>query len=305
MFKRLLFLISFFSIIFFLSGIFATYHFFFDWMAQFHLHFLLLFSLLIILFLMLKEWKAILVFSLPVIWILVSIVPFYFNTDVKQGKEKLSFCSMNLLTTNRESSKVLEYLEESEPDVILFQEYGSFWNRELSKLKKDFPYRITEVRDDNFGMALFSKYPLEKESVVFLHQENIPYIVADIIKNNRRISFLNVHTMPPVGTDYFKLRNKQLKTVNRYIKNHEGPLIVAGDFNCTTFSPCMNLMLEKTNLKDSRQGKGIQNSWPAGLVFLGLTLDHVFISENIQVEKRKTGDEIGSDHHPLFLRINW
>ena len=80
--------------------------------------------------------------------------------------------------------------------------------------------------------------------------------------------------------------------------------MVVGDFNNSSFSTYFQKLTE-TDLKDSRLGFGLLPTWPANISFLQTTLDHILVSENIQVLDRTVGENIGSDHLPISVEIGF
>jgi endonuclease/exonuclease/phosphatase (EEP) superfamily protein YafD len=61
--------------------------------------------------------------------------------------------------------------------------------------------------------------------------------------------------------------------------------------------------MEHGNLKDSRKGFGIASSWPTDHYIMRTTLDHFLLKGEIQVLKRTTERNIGSDHLPVYLKV--
>jgi endonuclease/exonuclease/phosphatase family metal-dependent hydrolase len=56
-------------------------------------------------------------------------------------------------------------------------------------------------------------------------------------------------------------------------------------------------------LRDSREGFGLQNSWPAYWPWLSITIDHCLVSRDIRLIDRKVGPDIGSDHYPVLVEV--
>jgi endonuclease/exonuclease/phosphatase (EEP) superfamily protein YafD len=80
-------------------------------------------------------------------------------------------------------------------------------------------------------------------------------------------------------------------------------LIVAGDFNTSSWNPAFKRLVEDTGLRDSRRGFGMQNSWNADFLFLRTTIDHCLVSPKVKVLNRRVGPDIGSDHFPILLDL--
>ncbi len=79
---------------------------------------------------------------------------------------------------------------------------------------------------------------------------------------------------------------------------------VMGDFNCTTWSPFLQDFLQLTNYRDSRQGFGVQASWPADKWWARIPIDHAFVSKDVHVHSRVVGTPASSDHLPIIFEIS-
>ncbi|MCI0525996.1 MAG: hypothetical protein L0Y56_00890, partial [Nitrospira sp.] len=56
-------------------------------------------------------------------------------------------------------------------------------------------------------------------------------------------------------------------------------------------------------LKDSRDGFGIQASWPTFVPLFLIPLDHCLVHSSVQVLDRRLGPKIGSDHYPVMIKL--
>ncbi len=297
--------ISILLILFFLLGFLARFHYLFDLLSHFRLYFLLGFVILFFVSIYFKNKLLILIHAIFIIGILFSLRQFYIPIKETNHTQTLKIISLNILSQNSEYEKVRKFIKKENPEIITIQEMSPKWEQELNQLKIEYPYFLIESRNDNFGIAIYSKYPLEDAEILHLNKENIPYPFGTVKINDQSISILGIHTMPPIGSEYFELRNRQLKSVNEFIKQQEGELILLGDLNCTSFSSNLNILLEGTRLRDSRLGKGIQGSWSARMKLFYLTLDHAFVTDKIQVLDRRIGEDLGSDHYPVILNVGW
>ena len=87
------------------------------------------------------------------------------------------------------------------------------------------------------------------------------------------------------------------------IRQQAGAVLVMGDFNATPFSPIFAEFLKATHLKNSLDGFGWQPSWPSLISFLGIPIDHVFVSSELIVKQRFIGPSISSDHLPVIAKL--
>ena len=226
------------------------------------------------------------------------------------GEEAMFRVGMaNLNSGNREVEKVAEWIREESPDVLVFLEINNRWVKDLEHLLADYPYRIVEPRNSAFGMLLASKTPLTEPTTLNDPQEGnaIPMIVSKIGASGKELHLAIAHPIPPTGRERVNQRNAYLFALADHIF-HLGnvPVLVAGDLNCTPWSPDFDKFLSLSNLKDSSHGRGLEWTWrpfPA-IPALGLPIDHFLHSEEVVVLARRIGADIGSDHRPMTVDIN-
>jgi endonuclease/exonuclease/phosphatase (EEP) superfamily protein YafD len=111
------------------------------------------------------------------------------------------------------------------------------------------------------------------------------------------------------------LPEQQEQAVNQLIATINGwsePRILAGDFNLTPWSWKLNKLLWQTRLK--RHGS-FERSWPVLKQFTSagaisqvplpalLLIDNVLASPEITADLFETGENLGSDHLPIVVRM--
>ena len=72
-----------------------------------------------------------------------------------------------LLSSNSRHDRVVALLRDEQPDVVLLQEFTRAWRRGLAPVHDIYPHRHAFTREDNFGIALFSRHPLESVETRF------------------------------------------------------------------------------------------------------------------------------------------
>lgn len=139
-------------------------------------------------------------------------------------------------------------------------------------------------------------------SIDYFELNDKPSIVADLNIGSDQFSLVATHPIPPINQHTFENRNKQLSNILNKRSKFSEKLIIAGDFNTSSFSNHFS-KLTNGDLKDSRIGFGLLPTWPANYLMLQTTLDHFLISKNLEVIERSTGKNIGSDHLPISIVI--
>jgi len=177
------------------------------------------------------------------------------------------------------------------------------WMHSLPKLLKKCPYRSIETREDNFGIGLFSKFPLAENSIKYIGKSDFPSISSTIIVGSNSFNIIATHTLPPRNRNYSEIRNKQLADLATYIKTKKLPTILVGDLNITPYSHHFKEFVKESGLTDSTTIYGIQPTWPSFAASWGIPIDHVLHSNTIILAEKSIGVSVGSDHLPIFIRF--
>jgi endonuclease/exonuclease/phosphatase (EEP) superfamily protein YafD len=83
-------------------------------------------------------------------------------------------------------------------------------------------------------------------------------------------------------------------------------VIVVGDFNSTPWDRDFRRALDTKGLLNSQSGFGVQPTWPSILpAFLRIPIDHCLHSPSFVTRQREVGPNIGSDHLPIFVELQW
>ena len=162
---------------------------------------------------------------------------------------------------------------------------------------------IAEPREDNFGIALFSRILLTNVAVMELGAAGVPSITASAVVSGREVLLFGTHPLPPGTSEYARLRNEQLREIAAAVRDRREPVVVFGDLNVTPWSPYFRELLREGRLKNTSQGRGLFASWPAGLPLVRIPLDHCLVSESVQVVSKRLGPQVGGDHLPVIIDL--
>ena len=97
-----------------------------------------------------------------------------------------------------------------DPDFVVLLEVTPWLLDHLADLADRYPYRAAEPREDNFGIALFSRRPFLRADIVQFSAAGLPSIIAGFAADGRRFTLLGTHPLPPVGAGQAQDRNDQL-----------------------------------------------------------------------------------------------
>ncbi len=208
----------------------------------------------------------------------------------------------NVNAENRDFERIRRLVITSNPDIILLLEATPWLLDRLQDLGERYPHRVAEPRDDLFGIALLSRHPFAQSQIIrFGDTTSPPAIVATITADQHPFTLIGAHPWPPVSATLAEGRNAQLRALASQVRQSQPPVLVLGDLNISPWSPWFTRLLTDAGLRDSRRGRGIQPSWPAGWWPLWIPIDHVLFSEGIRIRHREIGPAIGSDHYPVIV----
>lgn len=254
-------------------------------------------------FLLLKNFWAAAVFILFAIPNVVSIVPFYVpRQSPPTVGHSLKAVFMNLSVTSTDYGKASDFVRLHNPDLIAVVEAGEVWATNLRRRLRDYPHVVFRTRDDEFGIGLLSKIPLENAVITDLGDWGFPAIKASVRMWDRSLTVFVVHPPPPVTGLFREERMRQINRLAALVKK-ERHVIIMGDLNLTPWSPIFRDLMSRTGLKDGRKGFGIQPTWPTTIPWLLIPIDHCLISGDLVVREFSAGASIGSDHYPLVLKL--
>jgi endonuclease/exonuclease/phosphatase (EEP) superfamily protein YafD len=216
---------------------------------------------------------------------------------------KLRIAQINLLQFNRHTKNLVESIRRTEADVIAFQEVDGVWACQLETALSDtYPYQLSVPQNNCYGMAMYSKVPINKWKVY--EWEGYPAIAATTRHQGTDTLILSLHAASPVSHGRYAARNRQLQQAGELLAGQNQPTILLGDFNTVPWDKPLRELKQKSKLKDSRLG--YQATWPTWLGRYGIPIDYVLHSREWQVVASQTQYLPGSDHRAMVtdLQLN-
>ena len=230
------------------------------------------------------------------------IAPFYRRPDPSDPPSATyRILSANILGHNRQYAQISQMLQEANPDLALLVEYDPHHHQNLQDVTQTFPHTHFLPRNDNYGLALLSRLPLDSCEFVFLNDERKPALLAKLTLDGRPLTVIGVHTTPPKSAEMTRMRDRQMGALAQLAAKQDGEVILLGDFNATSWSYSFSDLLQHSQLLDSRRGFGVQPTWPAELPPMRIPIDHLLHTHGVRILKRRTGPFSGSDHRPLIV----
>ncbi len=277
----------------------------------------------------LRPWEYALgaVVGLALAWQLITIAPYtalypkeMADSRAEDDSNRISLLIYNVLFDNREVEALRDLIRDTDPDLILLSEPTRWWLERLGGLEKDYPYTIFQPQENHYGMLLYSRLELENPRIRFLIEPEVPSLLSQVrLRSGALVTFYGVHPRPPgikraedVEEDEegeredSDMRDAELLVIAREVKRLGNvPVIVAGDFNDVAWSHTTHLFQRNGGLLDPRVGRGLFNTFDTRSRLLRYPLDHVFASEHFLLVELRRLPDIGSDHFPLFITLDY
>ena len=271
--------------------------------SHFRLQYLAVSVLLLIPFAVMRKPTYALPLLGTVILNAVYVLPWYIGPTPGDGNTTIKILNANVRSGNDEYERLLDLIHTEQPDVIFLQEYSRAWRDATQSLLGTYRYNYSEPREDNFGIAVFSRLALDSVTHVDSPPLDYPTIVATVTLNEEPVTLINTHPTIPVTQSLFDARNEQINSLVDLVSRIDGAVILSGDFNLSVWCRRYRMLEEQTGLRNTRRGFGISPTWPTFMPFAMIPIDHALVSDGIGVIETRTGRSIGSDHLPLIVKV--
>jgi endonuclease/exonuclease/phosphatase (EEP) superfamily protein YafD len=215
--------------------------------------------------------------------------------------------SFNLLSTNEDYAEVIEFIEVADADLVFLHEASRPW--EIAIESAALGYEIVRPRAENliFGTLVLARDEVDAVSYGFAATQ--PRAVALAYRPEGwpvPVHVLSTHPLAPTSQERAALRDAQLEFARDWAISAEGAYLVVGDLNATPWSAPFRRLLRGSGLGNSLIGFGLQPSFPAeSSVLLRVPIDHLLHSEKMVVRDRRLGPDLGSDHFPLIVDLQY
>lgn len=209
----------------------------------------------------------------------------------------------NVYAGNDDLAALVDLVASEQADIVFLQEITPRQSRDLVALRDRLDYSLNIPREDNFGIAVLSRLPFKVARVIQSPPHDYPTLVVEIVAGGTPVTFVTTHPVPPLGKRGYTGRNEQLASIAELVNGLAGAHVLIGDLNTSMWGHHYDQLIESTGLVNARYGFGVQPSWPTGLPFAMIPIDHCLVSPELSVVDVRTGPDIGSDHLPLIVDL--
>lgn len=280
---------------------------------------MLLLHLSILVFAVVMRWRIGLLVIASVFWIgLVSNRHLIAQEAVSAPTQGESFriATFNVKQFSNEPrfiDSLAKWALEQKIDVLCLQEFGLMadWPENKKKAQErvsalsELQYSDFSPYPGNvFGTALFSRFPVRLDSVIYESLPDFNEIKAyEVTLNTGSFILINAH-LESYNQDYFKglrsaieKRSKQAILIQEYASLHTENTLVVGDFNTVAGTKNYDRLLQGKCDAQSQFGKGLS----ATHAYLPLRIDHVFCPQKWRIVEVLVDDPIPSDHRAVCV----
>jgi len=228
-------------------------------------------------------------------------VPLPFGEPAAAAGAPLKVLSINVSYRPFSARRLLEIIREADADVLIVQELTPHAESVLAALDTEFPHNRKFPANGPYGIGIWSRYELESGATIAISRR--PAIEARVRGPSSTFTVIGVHLSAPITQRRAAARNQELRALAAHVAAIEGPLIVAGDFNATPYSPYFVEWLEATGLTDSRRGRTLSVSWPTMLPIAGIPIDHVTVNDDFTILSHRRLANFESDHYGVLVEL--
>ena len=223
------------------------------------------------------------------------------QASVTSGREqRFRAVLANVNHDKRAYDKLYGLVDSTSPDFIVLLEVNKTWMRSLQRLLSYYSYTQSRSQE-KYDIVLLSRIPFEDAAVEIIGKAGLPSVIARFDIDGQRLNLIGTHPYSPTSGVRAEYRNQQLAELAKFVSDQEGSTVLLGDLNTTPWSPFFKDFLSSSGLRDSREGFGLQPTWPVRFLPARVPIDHCLVSSNVVVHDREIGPDIGSDHYPVVV----
>ncbi len=187
--------------------------------------------------------------------------------------QAIRIAHINMNSHQMDVDDLVRYLERLDADIVSLQEFTPLWDQELNEnIERTYPYFQKISRIDPHGIALYSKFELDRATITYLEEKPCISILLEL--NDAPIKIYTTYITPGLDRISSRMADKQLNDLASLIHFHQTPSIVLGEFNEVYWSNKMRGFRSMNNLRNSRR-----DILPTTF---SVPFDHIFYSGDIE-----------------------
>jgi endonuclease/exonuclease/phosphatase (EEP) superfamily protein YafD len=274
--------------------------------THFRVQYLAATAVLLVLLALRRKWRACVVLAAAGVVSAAAVLPYLPLAAAAQPVAAATAARLKVLTVNvsfRQFSarRLLELVRQENPDILVLQELTPHAETVLKDFDTAFPFNRKFPADGAYGIGLWSRLELESGQTIAIGR--VPAIEARVRGPTGVFTVIGVHLSAPTTPRRAAARRQQLLELAARSAAVAGPLVVAGDFNVTPYSPYFVEWLQTSGLTDSRRGRTLSVSWPTMLPWAGVPIDHVAVNTDFTILSHRRLPNFESDHYGVLVEL--
>lgn len=276
------------------------------------------------------RWSVLLQIGLLGIGLYWFALPAMYRPVDPPAGETFRVVSFNVQGSNAELERATEWLLADAPDVIVLQETAQGYDPRLAPL-----YEVYAHEDHIAGsVRVFSRFAILQRDVLVIEAPGETEPGREALRlllelDGRQLAIYSVHFSLPlrprarldpdadIGPEALlrydeSRRNQQIRRFLSLLDEETGPYIVAGDFNMSDASLIYDEFAARMQDGWRGAGNGAGRTWPVAeaiglprLIQPFLRIDYIWHSAALRATAAEVGADIGSDHLPLSMTLEW
>ena len=223
------------------------------------------------------------------------------------AESPLTLITHNVYVNNDRIDAMVAWLASRPADVVVLQELAPEPIQRLNRGDDGYPFRVVAedvyVYDDGEtteAIAVLSRWPIVESRRLNAETRSWQAMLVRIDTGDGfRPWIVAVHPPSPVFAENLPVRDRILRELATAIATLDGPVIVAGDFNATPYTPAFRTFVEAAGVTTFRR---FSATFPDRLGGAGLPIDHVMVRD-ARLSRLQALPSIGSDHRALAATI--
>jgi endonuclease/exonuclease/phosphatase (EEP) superfamily protein YafD len=214
--------------------------------------------------------------------------------------QSLTVLTLNTWHGHGDVERIEHYLATAPADVIVLSEFDASKHALLESLKGVYPHQVECTSEPPCSLVILSRLPFEASGAAHIAAGTPAFVWARLdAANGGPTTIIGTHLYRPSSNPW--RHELQMKELAQFIRRIDGPLVLAGSLNTSPWSQSFRALriagLVPTGI--------LMPSWPAWPIVLPqVALDHIFVSQDLAVAAAGTGPAVGSDHLPVWAKLD-
>ncbi|KAF0675437.1 endonuclease/exonuclease/phosphatase family protein [Profundibacterium mesophilum] len=222
------------------------------------------------------------------------------------GDDVVTLMSSNVLMENRDYAAVRRVIEENDPDILFLMEIDQTWLDAMEPALEGYETVIRHPKDNYYGLVFATRLKMHEVRVAYLTQERTPTLFSELeTDDGKRFRFVGMHPKPPTPGVDTEERDDQLFYAARFARDSNLPVVIMGDFNAVAWSHVAHKFKSVGRYLDPRIGRGPLPSFDANHRIMRFPIDQLYITPDIALISFGRGENVGSDHFPMFAKLRF